>query len=171
MVCGWPETCETSHVNNWVSIPIRCEKDRNVVNYSLACRYYASLFTLASTFCANKKCYVNNYGEFQMDTSTKSSVNYMSTSMLPAVSINQLHKHAIPNNLFHIISSISVITITINWSKLSSLLRPRPMYTRRTKSIPWLLMTWLLLSPGHQQPQYWMRKIGRSLPSRKKDVN
>ena len=86
------------------------------------------LFSLASTFCANKKCYVNNYGEFQMDTRIKSSVNYMSTSMLPVVSINLLHKHAISNTLFHIISSISVIRKIINWSKLSTLLRPRPIY-------------------------------------------
>ena len=26
----------------------------------------------------------------------------------------------------------------------------------RIKSIPWLLMPWLLASPGHQQPWYWL---------------
>ena len=29
-------------------------------------------------------------------------------------------------------------------------------YARKTRSIPWLLMPWLLASPGHQQPWYWL---------------
>ena len=32
-----------------------------------------------------------------------------------------------------------------------------------TRSISWLLMPWLLASPGHQQPWYWLCRIGRSL--------
>ena len=32
-----------------------------------------------------------------------------------------------------------------------------------TRSISWLLMTWLLTSPGHQQPLYWLCRIGMSL--------
>ena len=27
---------------------------------------------------------------------------------------------------------------------------------RRTESIPWLLLPWLLTPPGHQQPWYWI---------------
>ena len=38
-----------------------------------------------------------------------------------------------------------------------------PEYAGRTKSIPWLLMPWLLASPGHQQPWYWLCMISRSL--------
>ena len=31
--------------------------------------------------------------------------------------------------------------------------------------IQWLMMPWLLASPGHQQPLYWLCKIGKSLSS------
>ena len=40
-----------------------------------------------------------------------------------------------------------------------------------TWSISWLLMTWLLASPGHQQPWYWLCRIGRSLSYLSKDFN
>ena len=35
-------------------------------------------------------------------------------------------------------------------------------YLGLTRSISWLLMTWLLTSPGHQQPWYWLCRICRS---------
>ena len=38
-----------------------------------------------------------------------------------------------------------------------------PRYLGLTRSISWLLMPWLLTSPGHQQPWYWLCKIGRFL--------
>ena len=41
----------------------------------------------------------------------------------------------------------------------------------RTTSIPWLLMAWLLVSPGHQQQWYWLFRINRSLSSMRKDIN
>ena len=31
-----------------------------------------------------------------------------------------------------------------------------PSYLSLTRSISWLLMPWLLTSPGHQQPWYWL---------------
>ena len=31
-----------------------------------------------------------------------------------------------------------------------------PSYLGLTRSISWLLMSWLLASPGHQQPWYWL---------------
>ena len=34
-----------------------------------------------------------------------------------------------------------------------------PSYLALTSSISWLLMPWLLASPGHQQPWYWLCKI------------
>ena len=37
-----------------------------------------------------------------------------------------------------------------------------PSYLSLTRSISWLLMSWLLTSPGHQQPWYWLCKICRS---------
>ena len=33
-----------------------------------------------------------------------------------------------------------------------------PSYLGLTRSISWLLMPWLLTSPGHQQPWYWRRQ-------------
>ena len=38
-----------------------------------------------------------------------------------------------------------------------------------TRSISWLLMPWLLTSPGHQQPWYWLYRICRSLSYLKKN--
>ena len=40
-----------------------------------------------------------------------------------------------------------------------------------TRSISWLLMPWLLASPGHQQPWYWLYRIGRFLSYLRKDFN
>ena len=37
-----------------------------------------------------------------------------------------------------------------------------PSYPGLTRSISWLLMPWLLTSPGHQQPWYWLYRICRS---------
>ena len=43
--------------------------------------------------------------------------------------------------------------------------------TGLTRSISWLLMPWLLTSPGHQQPWYWLCRIGRFLSYLRKDFN
>ena len=40
-----------------------------------------------------------------------------------------------------------------------------------TRSISWLLMSWLLTSPGHQQPWYWLCRIGRFLSYLRTDLN
>ena len=53
----------------------------------------------------------------------------------------------------------------------STLLMLRLEYCRRTGSIPWLLMPWLLVSPGHQQPWHWWCRINESLPSIRKDFS
>ena len=44
-----------------------------------------------------------------------------------------------------------------------------PSYLGLTRSISWLLMPWLLTSPGHQQPWYWLWRICRSWPYLRKD--
>ena len=44
-----------------------------------------------------------------------------------------------------------------------------PSYLGLTRSISWLLMPWLLTSPGHQQPWYWLCRICRSWSSLGKD--
>ena len=46
-----------------------------------------------------------------------------------------------------------------------------PSYLGLTRSISWLLMPWLLTSPGHQQPWYWLCRIGRFLSYLRKDFN
>ena len=44
-----------------------------------------------------------------------------------------------------------------------TLLVMRLAYFQKTRSIPWLLMSWFLLSPGHQQPWHWSCRINGSL--------
>ena len=46
-----------------------------------------------------------------------------------------------------------------------------PSYIGLTRSISLLLMPWLLTSPGHQQPWYWLCRIGRFLSYVRKDFN
>ena len=41
-------------------------------------------------------------------------------------------------------------------------------YSRITRSVSWLLMAWLLVLPGHQQPGYWLCRINESLSSMSK---
>ena len=42
-------------------------------------------------------------------------------------------------------------------------------YLGLTRSISWLLMPWLLMSPGHQQPWYWLYRIYRPFSYLRKD--
>ena len=44
-----------------------------------------------------------------------------------------------------------------------------PSYLDLTRSITWLLMPWLLTSPGHQQPWYWLCWICTSWSYLRKD--
>ena len=46
-----------------------------------------------------------------------------------------------------------------------------PSYLGLSRSISWLLMPWLLTSPGHQQPLYWLCRIGRSLSNSRRNFN
>ena len=50
------------------------------------------------------------------------------------------------------------------WVNFNPLIRI-PEYSRQTRSISWLLIPWLLMSPCHQHPRYWSYKAGRSLSS------
>ena len=45
-----------------------------------------------------------------------------------------------------------------------------PSYLGLTGSISWLLMPWLLTSPGHQQPWYWLCRICKSWSYLRKDL-
>ena len=44
-----------------------------------------------------------------------------------------------------------------------------PSYLGWTRSVSWLLMPWLLTSPGHQQSWYWLCRICRSWSYMRKD--
>ena len=58
-----------------------------------------------------------------------------------------------------------------HWCVSSLINVRRPSYLGFTRSISWLLMPWLLSSPEHQQPWYWLCRIGRSLSYLRKDFN
>ena len=46
-----------------------------------------------------------------------------------------------------------------------------PSYLGLTMSLSWLLMPWLLTSPGHQHPCYWLCRICKSYSYVRKDSN
>ena len=39
----------------------------------------------------------------------------------------------------------------------------KPKFSRIIRPIPWLMMPWLLVSPGHHQPWYWLYMVDGSL--------
>ena len=45
-----------------------------------------------------------------------------------------------------------------------------PSYLGLIRSISWLLMPWLLMSPGHQQPWNWLCRICKSWSYLRKDL-
>ena len=56
----------------------------------------------------------------------------------------------------------------IHYAELTLIARG-PSYLGLTRSISWLLMPWLLTSPGYQQPWYWLYRICRSFSYLRKD--
>ena len=69
--------------------------------------------------------------------------------------------------LFSRIMFIAAIT----WENVLILNVWGPSYLGWTRSILWLLMPWLLASPGHQQPWYWLCNIGKSWSYTRNDFN
>ena len=60
----------------------------------------------------------------------------------------------------------------VDQKPIVSLLVLRMRYSRNsTRSIPWMLIPWFLLSPGHQQPWYWLHWINTALSSIREDIN
>ena len=57
------------------------------------------------------------------------------------------------------------------WANSIKLSGVKLKYSGRTRSIPWLLMPWLLLLPGHQQPLYWLCRKNEPLSTVKKGLN
>ena len=75
---------------------------------------------------------------------------------------------------FKMTDGISEIWWYFEWWSLtiwSTLLVLKPEYSGMTRSIPWLLMPWLLASPCQQQPWYSISRLNWSLFSTKKYFN
>ena len=62
-------------------------------------------------------------------------------------------------NVVYKMSAILLSTLCAKHAKVLMLLVLTQEYSGKTGSIPWLLMTWLFASPGHQQPRYWLCRI------------
>ena len=63
-----------------------------------------------------------------------------------------------PQNYLH-----TKTPLCAHWNLKTVTLNVRgPSYLCLTRSISWQLMPWLLTSPGHQQPWYWLYRICRS---------
>ena len=70
-----------------------------------------------------------------------------------------------PHLAAHEATHVNTHSIEERW--LSSdliLLVLKPEYSGQTRSIPWLLMPWLLASPGHHHPWYWLCRINGPCP-------
>ena len=64
-----------------------------------------------------------------------------------------------------------ILLIDPYWRPFIDINVRRPSNRGLFRSIPWLLMPWLLASPGHQQPWYWLCEIGKSWSFAWKDYN
>ena len=75
--------------------------------------------------------------------------------------------NAFQNVVWHKLSNFVMTTI---WCcvPVSFQYSQGPSYPGLTSSISWLLMPWLLASPGHQHPCYWLCKMGNFLSSIRK---
>ena len=84
--------------------------------------------------------------------------------LLGVMSLNITHSKLLPHfpgasELIHIFVCIKVLTLNVRG----------PSYLGLTRSISWLMMPWLLTSPGHQQPWYWLYRMCRSFSYSRKD--
>ena len=74
------------------------------------------------------------------------------------------------NGLAHAQKYPWVIVTLRKVSFILPLNRRGPSYLGLTRSISCLLMPWLLTSPGHQQPWYWLCRICRYWSYLRKDI-
>ena len=74
-----------------------------------------------------------------------------------------------PMFFFNIYHSASPRANELRLMRILTLNVRGPSYLGLTRSISWLLMPWLLTSPGHQQPWYWLYRICRSWSYSRKD--
>ena len=76
----------------------------------------------------------------------------------PSVSGELPHKGPVTRKMFPVDDVIRLKTLNVRG----------PSYLGLTRSISWLLMPWLLTSPGHQQLWHWLYKMCRSFSYLKK---
>ena len=92
------------------------------------------------------------------------------TTVFPSVASN--FTWLMPSNykfVFMLSSHLVYVLMTSSQVTLLTLNVQGPSYLGLTRSISWLLMPWLLMSPGHQQPWYWLYRIWRSFSYLRKD--
>ena len=70
-----------------------------------------------------------------------------------------------------IVDCLSFVIIAATHRKMVNLTVLREECSRKARSISWLLMPWLLVSPGHQQPFYWWYRSNRSLSFMLRNAN
>ena len=61
----------------------------------------------------------------------------------------------------NVLTDIDMVITVLKKSRILTLNVRGPSYLGLTRSISWLLMPWLLTSPGHQQPWYWLCRLCR----------
>ena len=85
--------------------------------------------------------------------------------------IIEVHYHVLQIGRIQPLPKMLVITLESAITMLLTLNVRGQSYLGLTRSISWLLMPWLLTSPGYQQPWYWLCRIGRCLSYLRKDFN
>ena len=95
------------------------------------------------------------------------------------VCVNMMVSSALAPNRCHGISNSPADSIMASYElpyairimlqQLTLNVRGGPSYLGLTRSISWLLMPWLLTSPGHQQPWYWLCRICKPWSYLRKD--
>ena len=82
----------------------------------------------------------------------------------------RLHEAWWHQDMFSICCLMSCEPDLNQWPQELTLLLLTLEYTVKIRPIQWLLMTWLLVSPEHQQLWHWLCKINRSLSSKRNDI-
>ena len=76
------------------------------------------------------------------------------------IQINLTALHLVSNNPVFTVFFLLILTLNVRG----------PSYLGLTRSISRLLMSWLLTSPGHQQPWYWLWRMCKFWSYLRKDV-
>ena len=144
-------SCGAFQISNldWVSVK-RCQKTNN--NFLWKNR-------LKDTFLFGANLFI-----ITLNIITNSSVDRILCRWLSMVSANERRDY-VCNLLSHWLRPC----LAVDRKQVLTLNMQGPSYLSLTWSISWLLMPWLLTSPGHQQPWYWLCRICRFWSYLRKD--